>query len=120
MKYLMALLVSASLLLVSCSKTKEVTISLTNGQNLAVAYDGHYQINTEPQVTMTGTTPHEYVETLSKGDQLIGQLWKSDSTNFTDTLHFMILIDGVEQPALTKDLIIPTQLGGIQFQVSLQ
>ncbi len=120
MKYILTLLIAATVMMVSCSTSKEVTISLTNTQSKAVAFDGHYQVNTDAEVPMTGTTPHEYVETLSKGDQLIGQIWKSDSTNITDTLHFTVLIDGEEQTSLTKDLYIPTQLGGIQFQVSVQ
>lgn len=49
----------------SCTQTKEIKILLTNSQNLAVAYDGHYQVSTEGQVAMTGTTPHDYDFSLS-------------------------------------------------------
>jgi hypothetical protein len=43
----MSILVVIGLLV--CSKSKEVRISLTNPQNLAVAFDGYYILNQEPQ-----------------------------------------------------------------------
>jgi hypothetical protein len=106
--------------IMSCTQTKEIKISLTNPQSLAVAYDGHYQVNTEAQVLMTGSTPFDYDVSLKKGDQLVGQIWKSDSTNFTDTLKFQVFVDGVEQTSITHSIIIPTAVGGIQFTLSVQ
>ncbi|MEO0127841.1 MAG: hypothetical protein ABIL44_08850 [candidate division WOR-3 bacterium] len=103
-----------------CSKSKEVKISLTNPQNLAVAFDGYYILNQGNQEPMTGTTPKDYEFSMKKGDQLSGIVYKSDSTNFTDTLRFQVYIDDVEQPSLLRNIVIPTQLGGIQFQFTVQ
>jgi hypothetical protein len=120
MKHVSIFLLLTALAVLSCSKTKDVTISLTNPQSIAVAYDGHYQVNTDAEEAMTGTTPHDYQFSLKKGDQLIGQLWKSDSSNFTDTLRFQVFVDDVEQTSMTHNIIIPTELGGIQFSLSVQ
>ncbi len=57
---------------------------------------------------------------LSKGDILQGIIYKSDSSNFTDALVFKILIDDVEQTAFTRNILIPTELGGISFQLNVQ
>ncbi len=115
---LMSILVVIGLLV--CSKSKEVRISLTNPQNLAVAFDGYYILNQEPQEAMTGTTPKDYEISMKKGDQLIGIVYKSDSSNLTDTLRFRIYIDEVEQSSMSKDIILPTLMNGIGFQISVQ
>jgi hypothetical protein len=69
---------------------------------------------------MTGTTPKDYEFSMKKGDQLLGVVYKSDSTNFTDTLRFQVYFDDVEQTSLQKNIVIPTELGGIQFQFTVQ
>jgi hypothetical protein len=105
---------------VSCSQSKDITLSLTNPQNTAVEFDGYFQVNNGIQEAMTGTTPWEHTVIMEKGDELDGQVYKSDSTNFTDTLHFRILVDGEEQSNLTADIILPTEVGGVQFHLALQ
>ena len=121
MKYVIALFCVALLFLcIGCSQTKTVAIDLSNNQSLAVAYDGYYILNQEAQEAMTGTTPHAYEFDLKKGDVLQGIVYKSDSSNFTDTLVFKIFIDDVEQESFTRNIIIPTELGGIGFQLTVQ
>lgn len=121
MKKLLALLFIGLLFVgISCSASKDITISLTNAQDIAVDYDGYYQINNGTQESMTGSTPWEHVIVMEKGDVLDGQVYKSDSTNVTDTLHFALLVDGEEQSALTADIIIPTELGGVAFHLEVQ
>jgi hypothetical protein len=95
-------------------------LSLTNTQNIAVAFDGYYQINDGTQEAMTDTTPWEHTIVMEKGDELDGRVYKSDSTNIKDTLHFRILVDGEEQSNLTADIVIPTELGGVQFHLAVQ
>jgi len=119
-KYIVLLFAGLMILGLTCSKSKDVTIELTNPNDVAVAFDGFYQINDEAEEAMTGETPAEYVFTLEKGDDVNGMVYKSDSTNFTDTLHFRVLIDGEEQSTLVRDIWIPTELGGITFTFSVQ
>ncbi len=69
---------------------------------------------------MTGETPAEYTFELEKRDGIDGMVYKSDTTNFTDTLHFQVLIDGVEQSNLAADIIIPAENGGIIFSFAVQ
>jgi hypothetical protein len=119
-KFFLILFTGFIFLSLTCSTSKDITLDLTNPQNIAVAFDGYYQINDGPQEAMTGTTPEEYILTLSKGDEVEGIVYKSDSTNFTDTLHFRILVEGAEQEGLTADIVIPTILGGVQFTLVVQ
>lgn len=121
-KYIAQLFAGIIILGLACTTTasREVTIDLSNPQNIAVAFDGFYQINDEPEEAMTGETPAEYIFELEEGDQVDGMVYKSDSTNFTDTLHFRVLVDGVEQSNLVADIIIPTELGGITFSFAVQ
>ncbi len=106
--------------LLMCSKSKEVRISLTNPQNMPVAFDGHYQFNQESEEEMTGTTPKEYEFSMKKGDQLTGIVYKSDSTNFTDTLRFQVYIDDVEQTQMRQNIVHPYPIEAIQFQCTVQ
>lgn len=121
-KYIALLFAGIMILSLACTTTtsKEVTIELSNPQDIPVAFDGHYQVNAEPEEAMTGETPAEYVFELEEGDQVDGMVYKSDSTNITDTLHFRVLVDGVEQSNLVADIVIPTALGGITFSFSVQ
>jgi len=123
MKKYIALLFAGLLILgLACTTTasREVTIDLSNPQDTAVAFDGYYQVNAGAEEPMTGETPAEYIFELEEGDQVNGMVYKSDSTNLTDTLHFRVLVDGVEQSNLVADIIIPTELGGITFSFSVQ
>ncbi|OGC41907.1 hypothetical protein A2Y85_01065 [candidate division WOR-3 bacterium RBG_13_43_14] len=121
MKYVTALFCVMTLVLcIGCSQTKTIVIDLSNNQSIAVAYDGYYTLNGGAQEAMTGTTPNNYEFDLSKGDILQGIVYKSDSSNFTDTLVFKIFIDDVEQTSFTRNIIIPTELGGIGFQLTVQ
>jgi hypothetical protein len=118
MKYLAVALALIAVTVVSCGQTKEIEIRLSNPQSLTVDFDGHYQVNTDTEMPMTNSTPYSYEFSLQKGDQLIGQIWKSDSSNFTDTLRFQVFVDGVEHTNMTYNLLIPLQ--HIQFSLSVQ
>jgi hypothetical protein len=124
MKKIFKILFAAFLLLGLTCKVKQttfdVTLDLTNAQAIAVAFGGYYKINDGNEEAMTGTTPKAYDLILDKGDELTGVVYKSDSTNFTDTLHFRILINDEEQSGLTADVVIPTIAGGAQFQITVQ
>ena len=121
-KYIALLFAGLSILGLACTTTasREVTIDLSNPQDTAVAFDGYYQVNAGAEEPMTGETPAEYIFELEEGDQVNGMVYKSDSTNLTDTLHFRVLVDGVEQSNLVADIIIPTELGRITFSFSVQ
>ncbi len=122
-KYIALLFVGLMILGLACTTTtsREVTIELTNPHDtVAVAFDGYYQINDGTEEPMTGETPAEYTFELEEGDEVDGMVYKSDTTNFTDTLHFQVLIDGVEQSNLAADIIIPTEIGGIIFSFAVQ
>jgi hypothetical protein len=49
---------------------------------------------------------------------MVGEIWKSDSTNFTDTLRFQVFVDGEEHTSMRYNLRIPFQK--IQFSLSVQ
>ena len=122
-KYLGLFFAGLLIIGLACTTTasREVTIELTNPHDtVAVAFDGYYQINDGTEEPMTGETPAEYTFELEEGDQVDGMVYKSDSTNITDTLRFRVLVDGVEQSNLVADIIIPTELGGITFSFSVQ
>ncbi len=122
-KYISFLFAGLLILGLACTTTasREVTIELTNPHDtIPVAFDGFYQINDGTEEAMTGETPAEYTFELEEGDQVDGMVYKSDSTNITDTLHFQVLIDGVEQTNLAADIIVPTELGGVTFSFSVQ
>jgi len=118
MKKLSIILIVTALAVVSCTKSKEIEIRLSNPQSIAVDFDGQYQVNTDTEMPMTNSTPYSYEFSLVKGDQLVGQVWKSDSSNFTDTLRFQVFVDGVERTNMTYNLLIPLQ--HIQFSLSVQ
>lgn len=119
-KILVYLCAGLLILTLACSQSKDITFRLTNAQSISVDFDGYYQINGGTQEAMTGTTPWDHTLVMEKGDELDGRIYKSDSTNTTDTLHFTILVDGEEQSNLTADIIIPTELGGVQFHLAVQ
>ena len=118
MKKLIALLfVSVLILGIGCSTSKDITISLTNAQGIAVDFDGYYQVNNGTQETMTGSTPWDHTIVMDKGDVLDGQVFKSDTSNMTDTLRVAILIDGNEE--LTENIVIPI-IQIAQFHLEVQ
>ena len=120
-KYISLLFAGFMILGLACTTaaSREVTIELTNPQDtIVVAFDGFYQINNEAQEPMTGETPAEYTFELEEGDQVDGTVYKSETNNFTDTLHFQVLIDGVEQSNLAEDIVLPTDV--ITFSFSVQ
>ncbi|HEC78276.1 MAG TPA: hypothetical protein ENI34_03930 [candidate division WOR-3 bacterium] len=120
-KYPIALFLIVFLFLsMSCSKSKTVTLNLSNNQNIAVAYAGYYSLNDGAEESISGTTPNEYEFVLEKGDKLAGLIYKSDSSNVTDTLVFKVYVDDVEQTDLTRNIVIPTEIGGVQFQITVQ
>jgi len=116
-KWIALLSVSLLILGIACSQSKDITISLTNSQGIAVAFDGYYQVNSGTQESMTGTTPWEHTIVMDKGDVLDGQVFKSDTSNVTDTLRVAILIDGNEE--LTENVILPI-VHIAQFHVEVQ
>jgi hypothetical protein len=118
MKRVAIILILTVIAALSCTKTKEIEIRLTNPQNLALHFDGFYRVNSEDSLQMTGTTPQDFDFSFKKGDQLIGQIWKSDSTNYSDTLRFQVFVDGVEHTNMNYSLIIP--FSRIQFTLSVQ
>jgi hypothetical protein len=120
-KYTALLFAGIMILGLACTTTasREVTIELTNPHDtVVVAFDGYYQVNAGAEEPMTGETPAEYIFELEEGDQVDGMVYKSDTTNLTDTLHFQVLFDGVEQPIHTKDIIQPSDV--IAFTISVQ
>jgi hypothetical protein len=119
-KYISMLFAGLMILGLACSKSKDITLELTNPQGIAVAFDGYYKINDEAEVDMTGETPEEYDFTLEKGDDVMGLVYKSDTTNFTDTLHFQVFIDGEERSDLSADIVMPTLFFGIAFSFSAE
>ena len=121
-KLFLILFAGVMLLSLNCGGETEfdIVISLTNPQDTPVEFDGHYTINDGAEQAMTGTTPEEYAFTLGEGDEVDGIIYKSDSTNVTDTLHFEVSVNDEEQTNLTRDIIIPTELGAIQFSFSVQ
>ena len=121
-KYTALFFTGIIILVLACTTTtsREITLDLSNPQDIAVAFNGYYQINDELQATITGETPAEYVFELERGDEVDGAVYKSDSTNFTDTLHFRVLVDGVEQSDLAADIVIPAESGRITFYLSVQ
>jgi len=118
MKHGSLILILTVMAAVSCTKTKEIQIRLTNPQNLELHFDGNDTLNSEAQEPMTGTTPQNFDFSPKKGDQLIGQVWKSDSTNFSDTLQFQVFVDGVENTNMTYNLLVP--FSHIRFTLSVQ
>ncbi len=122
-KYIALFFTGLTILVLACTTTasREVTIELTNPHDaVPVAFGGYYQINDGTEEPIAGETPAEYTFELEKRDGVDGMIYKSDSTNFTDTLHFQVLIDGVEQSNLAADIIIPTEIGGIIFSFAVQ
>lgn len=118
MKCLSLALILTAMMVISCTASKEIEIRLSNPQGMVVDFDGYYQVNTDTDMPMTNSTPYSYDFSLEKGDQLIGQVWKSDSSNFTDTLRFQVFVDGVEHTNMTYNLLVPFH--NIQFSLSVQ
>lgn len=108
--------VLACVLVLACDSSKEVTLSLTNPQDLSVSFSGYYLATaTGDSVAMEGVTPREYTLSMEKGDGLTGMVYK-DGANMTDTLHFRILVNGNEE--VTQKVTTPAQI--IQFQITVQ
>lgn len=106
----------AGAVIIACDNSKDVTLSLTNPQNLSVSFTGYYIVTaTGDSVPMNGVTPREYNLSMEKGDGLTGMVHK-DGANMTDTLHFQVLVNGEEE--VTQKVTIPSQI--IQFQVTVQ
>jgi hypothetical protein len=118
MRYLSSILFLIIATAVSCTPSKEIEIRLSNPQGIVTDFDGYYQVNTDTEMPMTNSTPYSYDFSLVKGDQLVGQIWKSDSSNFTDTLRFQVFVDGVEHTNMTYNLLVSFQ--HIQFSLSVQ
>ncbi len=114
--FILSLMIAMAML--SCTKSKEIEIRLSNPQGLTLHFDGYSSVNAGTQEAMAGTTPQSFNFSLEKGDQVIGQVWKSDSTNFTDTLRFQVFVDGEEHTNMTYNLLIP--FSHIQYTLSVQ
>lgn len=118
MKYWSLVLILTGMTALSCSQTKEIEIRLSNPQNITLHFDGFYKVNNVDSLQMTGTTPQSFDFSLKKGDQIIGQVWKSDSTNFSDTLRFQVFVEGEEYASMKYSLLIP--FSHLQFTLSVQ
>jgi len=104
------------LMIVACSTSKEVVLSLTNPQDLSVSFGGYYIVeSTGDSVPMNGVTPNEYVMSLEKDEQINGKIHK-DGSNMTDTLHFRVLVD--DEEVLSQKTTLPSQV--IEFTVTAQ
>ena len=115
MKTILCVLLCCSVLL-TCSKKFDVVLSLTNPQDIPVAFTGYYwDPVSADSVPLDGTTPREYDFVMEKGDEISGIVHK-DGPNTEDTLHFQIFVDGEER--ITQKVTIPSQM--IQFQLTAQ
>jgi hypothetical protein len=104
------------LMMVACSTSNEVVLSLTNPQGLSVSFGGYYKYeSTGDSVSMNGVTPRDYALVLEKDDHITGVIHK-DGSNMTDTLHFRILVD--DEEVLTQKTTAPSQV--VEFTVNPQ
>lgn len=95
----------------------DITINITNPQDLAVKYGGYYILEaTGDSIPMEGYTPGEYTFTMSKGDKVEGFVFK-DTTDVVDTLNFQLLADDEEK--INESVTLPGPIG-IQFQLTVQ
>ncbi len=107
------LLAFICLVFITCSKSKDVVLRLSNPQNLSVSFTGYYiEVATGDSISMNGVTLREYEFVLDKGDEITGMVHK-DGGNMVDTLHFRVFIDNEEE--LSQKTTIPSQI--IEFQV---
>ena len=119
MKKLFFLCVAGLILLTLTCGTSEfdITINVTNPQDLAVKYGGYYKLEaTGDSIPMEGYTPGEYTFTMAKGDMVEGLVFK-DTIDVIDTLNLQILADDDEK--VNENVILPTPVG-IQFQLTVE
>ncbi len=96
----------ACLLVVTCTSSKDVVLSLTNPQGLAVAFTGYYyDTETSDTTILDGATPREYMFTISKNDVIEGSVHK-DGPDVIDTLQFEIFVD--EETLMVQRVTIPS------------
>lgn len=118
-KLFLILFAGVILLSLTCGGDTEadITIDLTNPQDLAVKYNGYYILTTAPgdTVPMDGYTPDEYTFTLQEGDGASGMVYK-DTIDIVDTLHFRLLMNGDEELSQKTTTLIEV----IQFQITAQ
>ncbi|UCC11467.1 MAG: hypothetical protein JSW02_08945 [candidate division WOR-3 bacterium] len=99
-------LLIACLLVVTCTSSKDVVLSLTNPQGIAVAFTGYYyDTETSDTTILDGSTPREYMFTISKNDVIEGSVHK-DGPDVIDTLQFEIFVD--EETLMVQKVTIPS------------
>jgi len=108
------ILMIACLLVVTCSSSKDVVISLTNPQGLAVAFTGYYfDTETSDTTILDGSTPREYLFTVSKNDVIEGSVHK-DGPDVIDILQLEIFVD--EETLMVQRVTIPSN--NINFTIT--
>ena len=102
------------LLVVACSSSKDVVLSLTNPQGLSVAFTGYYyDPETNDTTLMDGSTPRDYLLVLGKGDVIEGSVHK-DGPDTIDTLQLEVYVD--DETLMVQKVTIPSM--NIDFTVT--
>ncbi len=106
--------VIACLLVVTCSSSKDVILSLTNPQGLNISYTGfYYDTETNDTTLLNGSTPRDYMLVLGKGDVIEGSVHK-DGSDTIDTLQLEVIVD--EETLMVQKVTIPSMT--IDFTVT--
>jgi hypothetical protein len=97
----------ACLLVVTCTSSKDVVMRLTNPQgDPPVAYTGfYYDTETSDTTILDGSTPREYMFTVSKNDVIEGSVHK-DGPDVIDTLLLEIFVD--DETLMVQSVTVPS------------
>jgi hypothetical protein len=108
------ILVIVCLLVVTCSSSKDVVLSLTNPQGKALAFTGYYfDTETTDTTLMDGSTPRDYMFVISKSDVIEGTVHK-DGPDTIDTLQLAVIVD--DETLMVQKVTIPSM--NIEFTIT--